>query len=98
MTEVHLEEAQLKRKAIESSRRVIALVDSSKIGKEDLTTFARPNQISHLFTDSRLSLELAEKLRQAGVDFTICEVVTPSILRGPTIEMNNITDRGRRGH
>jgi DeoR/GlpR family transcriptional regulator of sugar metabolism len=78
MTEVHFEEAQLKRKAIESSKQVIALVDSSKIGKEDLTTFARPNQIFHLFTDSGLSPELAEKLKHAGIDFTICgEESTP---------------------
>jgi len=36
LTEVHLEEAQLKRKAIESAQQVYALVDSSKLGKEDL--------------------------------------------------------------
>jgi len=32
MTEVHLAEAQLKRKAIESAQQVFALVDSSKLG------------------------------------------------------------------
>jgi len=74
MTEVHLEEAQLKRKAIESSRQVIALVDSSKIGKEDLTLFAYPDQISHLFTDSGLSAELAENLNEIGINYSICEV------------------------
>ena len=72
MTEVHFAEAQLKRKAIESSQQVIALIDSSKLGKEDLTPFARPNQIAHLFTDSRLTSEWATKLKDAGVDFTIC--------------------------
>jgi DeoR/GlpR family transcriptional regulator of sugar metabolism len=45
LTEVHLEEAQLKRKAIESAQQVHALVDSSKLGKEDLTSFARLDQI-----------------------------------------------------
>lgn len=73
MTEVHFSEAQLKRKAIESSQQVIALIDSSKLGKEDLTPFARPNQIAHLITDSRLTSEWATKLKDAGVDFTICE-------------------------
>jgi DeoR/GlpR family transcriptional regulator of sugar metabolism len=52
MTEVHFEEAQLKRKAIESSKKVLALVDASKFGKEDLTPFACPSQVTHLFTDS----------------------------------------------
>lgn len=73
MTEVHLEEAQLKRMAIQSSQQVIALVDSSKIGKEDLTPFAHLDRISHLFTDSGLSPELADKLKRTGIDFTICE-------------------------
>jgi DeoR/GlpR family transcriptional regulator of sugar metabolism len=74
MTEVHLEEAQLKRKAIESSNQVIAVVDSAKLGKEDLTPFARPDQITRLITDSGLSHEWIEKLRQAGIDVTICEM------------------------
>jgi DeoR/GlpR family transcriptional regulator of sugar metabolism len=73
MTEVHLEEAQLKRKAIESSRQVIALVDSSKMGKEDLTPFAQPHQITRLFTDSGLSAEWIENLKRAGIDVTICQ-------------------------
>jgi DeoR/GlpR family transcriptional regulator of sugar metabolism len=55
MTEVHLEEAQLKRKAIESTTQVIALVDSSKFGKKDLTLFARLEQITHLFVDAGLA-------------------------------------------
>ena len=73
MTEVHLGEAQLKRKAIESAQQVIALIDSSKFGKEDLTPFARPDQIAHLITDSKLTFEWAEKLKEAGVEFTICK-------------------------
>ncbi len=73
MTEVHLAEAQLKRKVIESSQQLFAMVDSSKFGKEDLTSFARPERINRLFTDSHLSPDWTERLRQAGIDFTICE-------------------------
>ena len=73
MTEVHLAEAQLKRKVIESSQQLFALVDSTKFGKEDLTSFARPERISCLFTDNRLSSDWVERLVQAGVKFTICE-------------------------
>lgn len=72
MTEVHLAGAHLKRKAIASTREVFALVDSSKIGKEDLTPFASLDQISHVYTDSGLSDEWAARLRAAGVAFTIC--------------------------
>lgn len=73
MTEVHLEEAQLKRKAIEATEQVIALVDSSKFGKKDLTLFAHLEQITHLFVDSGLSPKWIDLLTQAGVPFTICQ-------------------------
>jgi DeoR/GlpR family transcriptional regulator of sugar metabolism len=73
MTEVHIEEAQLKRKAIESAARVIALIDSSKFGKEDLTSFASARQITCLYTDSGLTQEWAARLKQAGIAHTICE-------------------------
>jgi DeoR/GlpR family transcriptional regulator of sugar metabolism len=73
MTEVHLGEAQLKRKAIESAQQVIALIDSGKFGKEDLTPFARPDQIAHLITDSKLEDEWVKKLKDSGIVFSICE-------------------------
>ena len=73
MTEVHLAEAQLKRKVIESSQQLFALIDSSKFGKEDLTPFARPEKITRLFTDVGLSSEWIGQLERARVEFTICE-------------------------
>jgi DeoR/GlpR family transcriptional regulator of sugar metabolism len=72
MTEVHLEEAQLKRKAIESARQVFALADSSKLGHEDLTIFARPMQITHLFTDAGITDEWKARLQWANIPFTVC--------------------------
>ena len=72
MTEVHFEEAQLKRKAIESSKQVFALIDASKFGKEDLTPFARPIQITHVFTDSSITDEWKTRLQWANVSFTVC--------------------------
>ena len=73
MTEVHLAEAQLKRKVIESSQQLFALVDSSKFGKEDLTSFARAEKVNCLFTDKYLSSDWMERLKQAGIQYTICE-------------------------
>jgi DeoR/GlpR family transcriptional regulator of sugar metabolism len=73
MTEVHLAEAQLKRKIINSTQQLFGLVDSSKFGKEDLTSFAPAEKINRLFTDNQLSTDWAERLRQAGIEFTICE-------------------------
>lgn len=74
LTDVHFAEAQLKSKAVASAREIIALVDSSKIGVEDLTPFASLKQIAHLYTDSGLSSEWAARLKSAGIPFTVCPV------------------------
>ena len=76
MTEILLAEAQIKRKVIESSQQLFALVDSSKFGREDMTPFAHPERITRLFTDSNLSPEWMMRLEQAGIAFTICEEET----------------------
>ena len=74
MAEVHFGEAQIKRKALESAKQVFALIDSSKMGREDLTIFARPLQITHLFTDSGISDEWITRLQWADIPFTICKM------------------------
>ena len=74
LTDVLLAEAELKAKAISSARDVFALVDSSKMGKEDLTSFANLEQIAHVYTDSGLSDEWADCLKSAGIAYTICSV------------------------
>ncbi|MEI7849800.1 MAG: DeoR/GlpR family DNA-binding transcription regulator [Chloroflexota bacterium] len=74
LTEVSIEEAQLKRKAIEASREVIALIDSSKIGKEDLTPVARVQQIDKVITDAGISDEWAQSIENAGIILIICQV------------------------
>jgi len=72
LTEVDLNEAQFKGTMIASAGRLVALIDSSKFGKVDLTRCARIEQVSHIFTDSNLSIEWQEKLKLAGVSFTLC--------------------------
>lgn len=72
MTEVHLDEAQLKRKAVEAAAQLIALIDSSKFGQEDFTPFARPEQITRLFTDSGISPEWSARLEKASLSVTVC--------------------------
>lgn len=73
MTEVHLEEAQLKRRVLDSSQQLVALIDSSKFGKEDLTPFATKDQISRLLTDYQLSQNWRQELTRKGIDFIVCE-------------------------
>ncbi len=72
MTEIHLDEAQLKRKIIDSTELLFALVDSSKFGVEDMTSFARRDRISTLYTDSGITNDWVEKLTQSNIPFKIC--------------------------
>lgn len=73
MTERQIEEAQIKRKALESTRTVVALIDSSKFGREDLTPFARSEQIDRLYTDAGITPQWAQMIQQAGIPLTICQ-------------------------
>jgi len=77
LTEVDIHEARLKTTMIASAAAVVALIDSSKFGKVDLTAFARTDQISCLFVDDRLSPEWLERLEQTQVHLTLCKEETP---------------------
>jgi len=89
LTEVDLNEAQFKRSMITSVNRLIALVDSSKFGKVDLTSFARLDQICHLYTDCELSPAWIKSLKQRGVTFTLCgECNEESIIKLSETEAN----------
>lgn len=72
MTEVDVYEAQFRIKAIESAAQVVALIDSSKFGKLDMTPSVRLAQISLLLADGGLAAEWVARLRAAGIPFELC--------------------------
>jgi DeoR/GlpR family transcriptional regulator of sugar metabolism len=72
MTEVDVYEAHFRVKAVEGAGRVVALIDSSKFGKVDLTASLRSDQISTLFTDGGLPAETIAQLDAARLDYVIC--------------------------
>jgi DeoR/GlpR family transcriptional regulator of sugar metabolism len=76
LTEVDINEAQFKRAMIASAKNLVALIDSSKFGRVDLTSCARLEQVSRIYTDTKLPAEWCEQLIQAGVDFTLCDETT----------------------
>ena len=73
LTEVDFQEAQFKRAMIASASMVVALLDSSKFGKVDLTPFARIDQVGQIFTDTQAAPEWIEKLRRSGISYTLCD-------------------------
>jgi ribose transport system substrate-binding protein len=88
LTEIDIQEEQVKRQMITSAEQVIALIDSSKFGKVDLTSFARIDQITHILTDSRMEPQFIDQLRHTNVILTVCGEQTASRFT-PWHEENN---------
>lgn len=79
LTEIDIYEVDLKRKMIRCAERVVALIDSSKFGKVELTSFASLPQVSHVFTDRHPSSLFVEQLRLTHTELTVCgDDTTPS--------------------
>jgi ribose transport system substrate-binding protein len=72
LTERSIEEAQLKKAMLASVQRVVALVDSSKLGKVGFAPFAGPSDIFTLLTDSDAATGFVQQMRAARINLTVC--------------------------
>ena len=64
----HLPEAQLNAKMIEISRQVIAVADSSKLLRRNISLIARVEQLHMLITDGGANPDVVAELVRRGVD------------------------------
>jgi DeoR family transcriptional regulator, fructose operon transcriptional repressor len=64
-------EAAVKTAIVRSARRVVALIDSSKLDEETLVRFAGLEEIDTLITDSAPAGSLTEALEQADVEVVV---------------------------
>jgi len=64
-------EAQLNAQMIRSARHVIAVADSSKLLRRNLSVIAKVEQIHTLVTDDGANPEIVTALRQRGVEVVI---------------------------
>jgi len=72
LTEVDIQEVLIKRRMIGCAERVVALIDSHKFGRVDLTSFAGVEQISHILTDSDVDPEFVAQLRPTCTKLIVC--------------------------
>lgn len=72
LTEVDIHEVDLKKAMLRCAGRVVALIDSSKFGRVELTLFAGLDQVSHIFADKSPSPLFQERLRQTHTELTVC--------------------------
>jgi DeoR family transcriptional regulator, aga operon transcriptional repressor len=64
----HLAEAQLNAKMIQISRQVVAVTDSSKLLRRNVSVIAKVDQLHILITDTAARPDVVEDLRRRGVD------------------------------
>jgi DeoR family transcriptional regulator of aga operon len=64
----HLPEAQLNAKMIEISRQVIAVADSSKLMRRNISLIARVEQLHMLITDTGADPDVVAELQRRGVE------------------------------
>jgi len=64
----HLPEALLNAKMIAISRQVIAVADSSKLMRRNISLIARVEQLHMLITDSGADPDVVAELRRRGVE------------------------------
>lgn len=71
LTEFNLDDATVKRAAVGSARRLIAVADSSKLGKIAFARVCPIAQLDVLITDDRAPREILDELRTLGVDVMV---------------------------
>jgi len=62
LTDFNVYEVELKRVMVEKANKVVALLDSSKIGTSSIATFATCEEIDTLITDQNISSDLYNQL------------------------------------
>lgn len=67
LTEADIEEAQLKRRMVEASATVVGIVDGSKFGQVQFSSFALPHEIDRIITSTDAPADQVAELRQRPI-------------------------------
>ncbi|MCA9886982.1 MAG: DeoR family transcriptional regulator [Anaerolineae bacterium] len=78
LLEKDIQIANLKKQILHACQKTIALIDSSKVGKGALSSFAQLSDIDHIVTDIHMAPEYVEAVRSSGPSVTICDEQTTS--------------------
>jgi DeoR/GlpR family transcriptional regulator of sugar metabolism len=71
LTDVSVEEAEVKRPLVAMCRRVIAVVDATKWGRLGLASFASLQEVHAIVTDSHAPADQVAEVRDAGVEVVL---------------------------
>lgn len=73
LSDFNLYEVELKRKMVEVSSKVFALVDDSKLNKNSIATFANTEQITTFITNHKSDKKIMDSYIKYGMDVVIAE-------------------------
>jgi ribose transport system substrate-binding protein len=77
-------EVQIKRAMCESAETIIAIVDSTKLGRQGLASFVNVRNITRVITDDGVSENQLLPLRKAGVPIMVCKDHSTQVLEADT--------------
>jgi DeoR/GlpR family transcriptional regulator of sugar metabolism len=71
LTDVHMGFVEQKRAMCSMARKVVGLVDHSKIGVASLASFAGVDEVDTIITDKPLPAEMAAALKEKGIEVIV---------------------------
>ncbi len=73
LTDYNLYEVELKKKMVEKAKKLVAVIDHTKINNISTTSFAKIDQIDTLITDKYADQEIIKKIEKAGVEVLLAD-------------------------
>ncbi|MBM7623376.1 DeoR/GlpR family DNA-binding transcription regulator [Sporohalobacter salinus] len=73
LTDFNFYEAQLKEKMLSKSKKLVALLDHTKIGQVSATQFASIEEIDVLITDDKTPEKKIKEIRNAGIEVKVAK-------------------------
>lgn len=74
LTDFSVYEVELKKAMVNAAKRVVALLDHTKINKNSIASFASTNQIDIIITDYAMQDSYLKKFKEQGIDVRIVPV------------------------
>ncbi len=73
LTEFNIYEGELKKFLISRAKKIVAMLDFSKLEVNSISSFADPKRVDTIITDFNSSKELLEKYKKYGIDVIVAE-------------------------
>ncbi|MDR6997804.1 hypothetical protein [Neobacillus niacini] len=71
LTDFSVYEVELKKAMVNASKKVVALLDHTKIGKNSIASFASVDQIDTIITDYDKTGDFSEKVMEQNIEVII---------------------------